>query len=447
MAAPVQSSRFWTTGGAGDGSATYTRDQLAEFFRNFCITDETTQGPFKRGNELAVSGSASPLTLATGACCVYGFLGFVTTAGDLTVSTPAVGTTGGHIVARADWSAQTVRIVAVRNTDGVNSTPSLTQTAGTTWEVRLYSFTITTTGTITLTDVRQFARWPGRLLYTNVEGMTATRVPFADANGRLTEDSGLTFDATNKTAQISGTTSAERLSLQNVSSYSNGTQRQAQLDFRAYAQDLGLRTSAIIRALITPINGISTPYAELAFLLADNSAGLLERARLTPVGLGIGDTTPDYALDVVGQVEISPASAAAPLVLGANAQGQRVAGLVAEPVGTLGLRRRGGDATNWSVAGTTNYTPGTTDGARIQCGSATTIHAGGTTATATVTFPTAFSAIPLIVAQVAVGGPTDPIVVETFTPSTTGFTVKTRTATGLGITESITINWIAIGPQ
>jgi len=50
-------------------------------------------------------------------------------------------------------------------------------------------------------------------------------------------------------------------------------------------------------------------------------------------------------------------------------------------------RRQGGSATNWNTAGTTGYTPTTV---RMQTGVATV------TTFATITFPTAFSAIPLV---------------------------------------------------
>lgn len=176
MAAPVESSRFWTTGGAGDGSATYTRDQLAEVFRSAFLSDPTTQGPF---SGLAVSGTASPLTLATGAACVYGYLHFCTTGGDLAVATPSVGTTGGHVVVRVNWTAQTVRAFAVRNTDGVNSTPALTQTAGTIWEIRLATFTITTGGVIVVTDARAFAHFAQMVATANLDNLAVTNAKLA----------------------------------------------------------------------------------------------------------------------------------------------------------------------------------------------------------------------------------------------------------------------------
>lgn len=46
--------------------------------------------------------------------------------------------------------------------------------------------------------------------------------------------------------------------------------------------------------------------------------------------VGIFDSTPSYTLDVAGQIGISPAAANPPFVLGANAQGQLVAGLNAD---------------------------------------------------------------------------------------------------------------------
>ena len=184
----VESSRLWTTGGAGDGASTYTRDNMAEMFRNMLLADFTTQGVL---NGLAVTGTASPLTLATGSACVYGFLHFCTTSGTMAaITTPSVGTTGLHVVLRADWTAQTVRVVPVRNTDGNSATPALTQTAGTTWEIRLATGTITTGGVIALTDARAFVANPSKVF-------TATRVPFVTTGGQLTDSSKLTWDDTN----------------------------------------------------------------------------------------------------------------------------------------------------------------------------------------------------------------------------------------------------------
>lgn len=153
----TESSKFWNTNNIGDGpTAGFDRDAVAGWLRNI----------FARGgsgvlrgvlNELAVTGTASPIAVNTGSAIVYGLYYWNTASVNLTVTTPSVGTTGGHVILRASWSAQTVRLAAVRNTDGVAAIPSLTQTPGTTYEIRLATFTITTGGVITLTDARSYA--------------------------------------------------------------------------------------------------------------------------------------------------------------------------------------------------------------------------------------------------------------------------------------------------
>jgi hypothetical protein len=110
-------------------------------------------------NALVCSGTVTPIAVATGAAQVYGFPYESDTVVNLAVTTPSVGLTGGHVVLRVNWAAQTVRLFAVRNTDGLSAIPALTQVAGTTWEIRLASFTITTGGVITLTDTRSYCHF------------------------------------------------------------------------------------------------------------------------------------------------------------------------------------------------------------------------------------------------------------------------------------------------
>ena len=158
----AESSRFWITNGTGDGPGSgYTQQQFYDFMRKTFLTDqEASEGVLKgTGNGLAVTGSSSPLAVDTGAAMVYGLFYENTASVNLTVTTPSVGTTGGHVILRAGWAAQTVRLVAVRNTDGTAAIPALTQSAGTTWEIRLASFTISTGGVITLTDARSYCHF------------------------------------------------------------------------------------------------------------------------------------------------------------------------------------------------------------------------------------------------------------------------------------------------
>jgi len=156
----AENSGFWTTNGTGDGALTgYTMNDWRDLINNFFLAagKEASGSVVKgSGNELACTGAVSPIAVNTGRAIIQGFWYENTTSTNAAVTTPVVGTTGGHVVLRASWATQQVRIVAVRNTDGVNSTPALTQVDGTTWEVRLCLFTITTGGVITVTDTRQY---------------------------------------------------------------------------------------------------------------------------------------------------------------------------------------------------------------------------------------------------------------------------------------------------
>jgi len=105
-------------------------------------------------------------------------------------------------------------------------------------------------------------------------------------------------------------------------------------------------------------------------------------------------------------------------------------------------RRQGGSATNWSTAGTTDRTPAKV---RSQAGAVSvgTINAGNDAGT-TITFPEAFSDVPLVVA-VAKLGSLIPVVVIVGAVSTTqaqlwAFNVGTSSL-------SVSINWWAIGPE
>ena len=170
----AEASRIWNSTGTGDGALTgITQQNWLEIFRDSFTSDRYTTEAVLAGvsGELKVTGSNSPLAVAAGAAYVYGFYYQNTSSLNLSVTTPTIGTTGGHVVLRADWSGQTVRAVAVRNTDGTNSTPSLTQTAGTTYEIRLATFTITTGGSITITDVRDFCH-PTAPVYRRQGGST-----------------------------------------------------------------------------------------------------------------------------------------------------------------------------------------------------------------------------------------------------------------------------------
>jgi hypothetical protein len=154
----AEKSLFWFTNGftgaTGDGSAPYTQDEFSLYNQDL-LGEGVVYGV---GNNLAVSGTASPLTVETGRAQVRGFSYWNPSPLAPAVATPTTGTTGGRVVLRADYSAATVRAVVKLNTDGNAGIPALTQVANTTWEISLATFTVTTGGVITVTDDRTFTK-------------------------------------------------------------------------------------------------------------------------------------------------------------------------------------------------------------------------------------------------------------------------------------------------
>ena len=157
----TQKSYFWTTDGTGDGTNSgFTQAEVARFWRYLFARDNTTMAPLKGVlNELEVTGVSSPVSMNTGYAVADGFGYYNDAALDIAVATPVVGTTGHRVVLEVDWTAQTVRAVLLSSADGTADIPAVTQSAGSEWEISLATLTITTGGTIVVTDDRTFAEF------------------------------------------------------------------------------------------------------------------------------------------------------------------------------------------------------------------------------------------------------------------------------------------------
>lgn len=160
----------WSTvAGLGDGAAELgeadTREFLAAYFK---VQDLTEEGVSKGvGGELEVTGVATPLSVDTGSGVSYG-LYVNTTSVNLAVTTPSLGTTGGRVVLQTNWAGTggagleaKTRLAVIYSSDGNPAIPALTQSFGTTWEISLATFTVTTGGVITVTDDRTFRKVTG----------------------------------------------------------------------------------------------------------------------------------------------------------------------------------------------------------------------------------------------------------------------------------------------
>lgn len=106
-------------------------------------------------NELAVTGTATPVSVNTGRAITWGAWYENDVATTVAIPTPAALTRIDRIVLRKDWVAQTVRVTRIAGTEG-GAAPALVQSAGTTWDQPLAQVSITTGGVITVTDQRAF---------------------------------------------------------------------------------------------------------------------------------------------------------------------------------------------------------------------------------------------------------------------------------------------------
>lgn len=108
-------------------------------------------------NTLAVTGTSSPVDIATGAAVVNGKLFRVTAAETEAVATPVGGTRIDRIALEIDYTTtpETAAIVRVAGVVG-GAAPALMQTDGTKWQVSLAQASITTGGVITVTDERTY---------------------------------------------------------------------------------------------------------------------------------------------------------------------------------------------------------------------------------------------------------------------------------------------------
>lgn len=140
--------------------APYTDDAWSDLWRLVFTTDRTVEGVIRSYlNTLQVSGTSSPLNVATGAAVVDGKIYINSGAVALAVSTPGGATRLDYVVLRKDWAAQTVRITLIAGVEG-GGAPALTQVDGTTWDIPLALLSTTVGGVITVTDERNYANTP-----------------------------------------------------------------------------------------------------------------------------------------------------------------------------------------------------------------------------------------------------------------------------------------------
>lgn len=194
----AESSFLWDSGAGGDASP-HSESDVAAMFAAMMGGSGVLKGYL---NDLVPTVSGSHILMNTGWAFVDGHPYRNSASLDTTITTPSIGTTGHRLVLRADWSAQTVRLVDKASSDGTSSIPAQTQTSGTTYEITICTLTITTGGAITMSDVRAYAP------LTDDSRGNATRNDFRLGRHMIAEWAGITFPANIGFGSVSGSPSA-----------------------------------------------------------------------------------------------------------------------------------------------------------------------------------------------------------------------------------------------
>jgi len=111
------------------------------------------------GNQLAVSGVATPISVNDGAALIYGLFYRNTAAMNVAITSPTNATRYDRVVVRRNWTTQTARVTVITGTEG-GGIPAMTQSpapAGTgIYDIPLATLQVTTGGVITVTDAREY---------------------------------------------------------------------------------------------------------------------------------------------------------------------------------------------------------------------------------------------------------------------------------------------------
>lgn len=168
-----ETSRFWTgrssEGSPGD-SGSYSATQLAQFIANGINHGmENANRGVMRGvlEELEVTPNSpadTTVIVEPGAAFVQGIFYLNDADKSLSIASNASGSTRIDVVIlEADYTAQTVRLDVVQGTPGAGL-PSLTQSAGTIWQIPLAYLTLasgfTSIAASAITDMRYYANIP-----------------------------------------------------------------------------------------------------------------------------------------------------------------------------------------------------------------------------------------------------------------------------------------------
>lgn len=195
----TQKGYFFTTGGAGDGASTYTQVDLAAAHKVIaaCMDEEGVAPAYLNALACTANG-ANTVRTATGGAMVDG----VPYQNDANVDTNIPSAVGGgntridRLVLRTNWdnAVRTTRITRIAGTDAATPTaPAITQTPGTMYDIMLCQVLVDTSGAVTVTDERVFAKPGANTIVTAAitdDAVTAAKIADGaiDAAAKLADD-------------------------------------------------------------------------------------------------------------------------------------------------------------------------------------------------------------------------------------------------------------------
>jgi dUTPase len=459
----AQNSGFWDTTNTGDGlSAGYSEEVIRTLYEMLTTGNTATQGVL-RGykNELAVSGTSSPVSINTGGAVVYGFWYYNDSSTTIAIPTPAGATRIDRIVLQAGWAGQTVRVVRVAGTEG-GAAPALTQTANTTWQIPLAQVSITTGGVITLTDQRVYLPGNFQAATNNIADSAVTTAKIADANvtdAKLRNSAALTVigrsaNSTGVPADIAAGSDGHILRR-------SGTT----LGFGTIAT-AGIADSAVTTAKIADANVTTAKITDANVTTAKIADVNVTTAKVADNAVTDAKLRDSAALSVVGR---SANSTGDPADIAAGSDGHilrrsgttlgfgtiATAGIADGAVTTakvadnaiddtkVGDRvpqfyRRQGSGASWELPGTTNYTPGAV---RMQAGAAAWTGSSSSSGSMVVTLPALFDTGFIVLVT---PDNTTAVTVTVGVASNSAFTIYWSSSSSY---TYIKFYWLAIGPE
>ena len=436
----TEMSYWWTTGGAGDGASTYTRANLTEV-SNILGGASYWEGvvPTYRNELVGTVGGANTFNINTGGGIVDGKPYESDASVGVTIPSTSSDTRIDRVVVRADWTAQTVRITRIAGSESATpSAPSITQTSGATYDIMLYQVNVDSSGTVTIeADERVWAIVPvDETTIENLNGelrvKTAGITAFQIAAGAVDTDELATDAVTAAKIEAGAVDTAELAAL----AVTTAKIAAGAVDTTELATDAV--TAAKIEAGAVGTTEIAAGAVDTDELATDavTAVKIVTRA-VGQSELGLNSVTAAHIVD--GQVDTDELAALAVTTakLAADAVDDTKAG---DRVPQF-YRRQGGSATIWSTQGATTYTPGAV---RMQGGVIRWSGSSTDSGSMSVTFPTAFSYAPLVIASAQ--NTTLSVTVVVSSIATTGFTAYWRDTEAANHT-TVDAGWLAIGPE